>query len=178
MDTIPLTVCAPLASDNGFWIAPDPNETIPDFARPSSPEKLMRPSLAAAFALFVLSANANAQVARVVPLSFEAAARAGISSRATNPSSGVRAVESNTNIAGHASVARGAVIGFAVGFITGATVAALSIKGNDKESKQLRWVAVVANGLLGGVIGGVAGAFIASRDRSKDSMPLIPAPSR
>jgi hypothetical protein len=127
----------------------------------------MRPSLSAALALLVLSANANAQGAQMVPLSFEAAARAGISSPATHASSGVRAVESTASTAGHASVVRGAVIGFTVGFIAGATIAALSVKGNDKEQKQLRWVAAVANGLLGGVIGGVAGAYIASRHRSE-----------
>jgi hypothetical protein len=137
----------------------------------------MRPSLVAAFALFVFSANVNAQAAQIVPLSFEAAARAGIS-LPTDPSSGVGAVQSNASIAGHANVARGAVIGFTVGFIAGATAAALSVKGHTKEQNELRWVAAVANGLLGGLIGGVAGAFIASRHDSRYPMPLTPATSR
>jgi hypothetical protein len=127
---------------------------------------MMRQSLVAALAICVLSANADAQAAHVVPLSFGAAARAGISSPATN-STGISAVESSTSVADHASVRRGVIIGFTVGFIAGATVAALSIKGNDKEQNQLRWVAAVANGLLGGLIGGVAGGFIASRHHSQ-----------
>ena len=134
----------------------------------------MRLSLLAAVAVFVLSASANAQAGQTVPMSFEAAARAGVSPLAINHSSGVSPIESDTGGAPRASVTRGAVIGFSVGFIAGATVAALSVRGNDREQKQLRWVAVVANGLLGGVIGGVAGAFIASRRRAQHSMSPIP----
>ena len=136
----------------------------------------MRPSLIAALAVVALAANANAQDAQIVPLSFESAARAGISSPASNPSS-VRAVESDTGSARHGSVARGAAIGFAVGFVVGASAAALSIHGFSKEEKQLKWVAAAVNGLIGGVIGGVAGAVIAYRHHSQ-SMPLTPAASR
>ena len=127
----------------------------------------MRRSLVAAFSIVVVSVNASAQAAQVVPLSFEAAARAGISSPAANSTAGILKIESSASTADHASVRRGVVIGFTVGFIAGATVAALSIKGNDREQKQLRWVAAVANGLLGGLIGGVAGGFIASRHHSQ-----------
>jgi hypothetical protein len=122
----------------------------------------MRPLLVA-FVLFGLSASANAQVTQIAPLSFDAAARAGISPSATGPSDGVRIVQSSTSSADHSRIVRGAVIGFTVGFVVGATAAAISVEGNGKEDKQLRWVAVVANGLIGAVIGGVAGAFIASR---------------
>ena len=75
----------------------------------------------------------------------------------------------DASIAHHTNVGRGAAIGVLVGLLGGAAlVGALSSTAPGKEGRQLRWVAIVANGLLGGAIGGIVGAVIGSRQRTED----------
>jgi len=67
---------------------------------------------------------------------------------------------------------RGAGIGFFVGLIGGAALGAHASRGCGTEANQLRAVAAVANGLLGGVLGGVGGAALGFGWRSENWMPV------
>jgi hypothetical protein len=159
----------------------------------------MRLALATALVVIVLPATAKGQSAQIDALSLQAGAHARILANTTgskyelitvvsarpdslryslDPSPDTRSLawqqisEMDASIGRHTNVARGTVIGFLVGFAAGATGAALSIKGRDKEQTQLRWVAAVANGLLGGALGGIVGAVIGSAHRTEDWVPV------
>jgi hypothetical protein len=169
----------------------------------------MRVALATAVALVVLPATAKGQTARIDALSLQAGAHARILVPATGskyelitvasarPDSlrysldpGVATMslawqqisEMDASIVRHTNVGRGAAIGALVGSVGAAALVALSSRGPGKEARQLRWVATVANGLLGGVIGGIVGAVIGSRQRTEDwvpvTLPLTPVASK
>jgi hypothetical protein len=78
----------------------------------------------------------------------------------------------DASIGGHTNVARGAGIGFLVGLAGGAALGATTSGCCNKEGRELRTVAIVANGLIGGAIGGLVGAFIGSRQRTEDWVPV------
>ena len=80
--------------------------------------------------------------------------------------------EMDASIARHTNVARGAGIGFLVGLVGGAALGATTSGCCGKEGRQLRGVATVANGLLGGALGGIVGAVIGSRQRTEDWVPV------
>jgi hypothetical protein len=63
-------------------------------------------------------------------------------------------------------------IGILVGLIGGAALGATTSGCCDKEGRQLRTVAIVANGLLGGALGGIVGAVIGSAHRTEDWVPV------
>jgi hypothetical protein len=159
----------------------------------------MRLALATAFVLIVLPATTQGQSARLDALSLQAGARARILGPTTganyqlitvasarpdslryslDPSPATKSLawqhisKMDASIGGHTNVARGAGIGFLVGLAGGAALGATTSGCCNKEGRELRTVAIVANGLLGGVIGGLVGAFIGSRQRTEDWVPV------
>ena len=164
-----------------------------------SSESHTRFALVVALALIVLPADANGQSRRIDALSLHAGARARILASATgskyelitvasarpdslryslDPGLATRSVawqqisKMDASIARHTKVGRGAAIGALVGLVGGATLGALSSRGQGKEARQLRLVAVAANGLLGAAICGIGGAIIGSRQRTDDWVPV------
>jgi hypothetical protein len=163
----------------------------------------MRLAVATAFVLMVVPAPAKGQ--SVDALSLQAGARARILAPAASskyelitvasvrpdslryslgPSLATKSLawqqisEMEASIGRHTRIGRGAGIGFLVGAVGGAAlVAALSRTGPGKEGRQLRWVATVANGLLGGVAGGIVGAVVGSRQRTDDWVPVTLPPT-
>ena len=160
----------------------------------------MRIGLATAFVLIVLPAAAKGQSVGIDALSLHAGARARIlaptpdskytlitvtsassdSLRYTLESSldtkslawqQIRKMDVTTG--SHSHVARDAGIGFLIGLIGGAALGARASKGSGREADQLRGLAAVVNGLLGGAIGGLGGAVIGSRQRTEDWVPVI-----
>jgi hypothetical protein len=71
---------------------------------------------------------------------------------------------------------RGAGIGFLVGLIGGAALGAKQTYGGTRDYNELRVLAIVANGLLGGAIGGLVGGVIGSRQRTEDWVPVTLPP--
>jgi hypothetical protein len=154
---------------------------------------------AAAFILIVLPATARGQSTRMDAMSLQAGARARILAPAAgskyelitvasarpdslryslDPSPATKSLawqqisKMDASIGGHTNVLRGAGIGFLVGLAGGAALGASTSGCCNKEGRELRAVAIVANGLIGGVIGGLVGAFIGSRQRSEDWVPV------
>ena len=164
----------------------------------------MRLALATAFVLIVLPATAKGQSTRMDALSLQVGARARILGSTTASKYELITVASATpdslrysldpnlatkslawqqiskmdaRVTSHTNVARGAGIGFLVGLVGGAALGATTAGCCGKEQRQLRAVAIVANGLLGGAIGGIVGAVIGSRQRSEAWVPVtIPRP--
>ena len=165
----------------------------------------MRVALATALAFTVLPTLALSQSGTIDALSLQAGVRARIFGPTTYPKYELITVASarpdslrysldrgldtrspawqqiskmDASIARHTNVGRGAAIGVLVGLLGGAAlVGALSSTAPGKEGRQLRWVAIVANGLLGGAIGGIVGAVIGSRQRTEDWVPVtLPCP--
>lgn len=159
----------------------------------------MRLARAAAFVLIVLPSTATGQSTRMDALSLQAGARARIlaatsgskyefitvvsarpdslrysldPSPATKSFAWQQISKMDASIGGHTNVARGAGIGFLVGLAGGAAVGSMTSGCCNKEGRELRTVAIVANGLIGGAIGGLAGAVIGSRQRTEEWVPV------
>jgi hypothetical protein len=155
----------------------------------------MRLALAAAFVFIALPATTNAQSPRMDALSLDAGARAGIVAPTAASKYGINTVASarpdglsyalnprlatkslawqristmDASTAGHRHVARDAGIGFLVGLVGGAALGATTSGCCNKEGRELRAVAIVANGLLGGAIGAAAGAIVGYAWRSEN----------
>lgn len=133
----------------------------------------MRGAIATSFALLVLSATANGQAARIDGASLQAGARAGILAPTAGSKYELTTVASPSP-GSHSHVWRGAGIGFLVGAAGGAALGATTSGCCNKEGRELRTLAIVANGLIGGAIGGVVGAFIGSRQHTRDPVPVTP----
>ena len=128
------------------------------------------------FALALLPTIATGQ--RVDPISLPAAPQAGFLAPTSASGREPSAVGSDGS---HSNVVRGAEIGFVVGLVVGAVLGATVSGCCGREGHELKTVAIVANGLIGGAIGALVGAFIGSRHHSQDSVspvsPTISAPS-
>ena len=160
----------------------------------------MRLGFATAFVLVVVPAAAKGQSVGIDALSLHAGARARIlaptpdskytlitvtsassdslrytleSSLDTKSLAWQQIRKMDASIGSHSHVARDAGIGFLVGLIGGAALGARASKGSGREADQLRGLAAVVNGLLGGAIGGLGGAVIGSRQRTEDWVPVI-----
>ena len=160
----------------------------------------MRIALATAFVLIVLPATTKGQSARIDALSLQAGARARILGPTTDTKYELITVASATpdslrysldqslatrslawqqiskmdaSIGRHTNVGRGAGIGLLVGLIGGAALAGATTPGCcDKDTRELRVLAIVANGLLGGAIGGLVGGVIGHAQRTEDWVPV------
>jgi hypothetical protein len=159
----------------------------------------MRVAIATAFALMSISATANGQSARMDALSLQAggparivASTAGSKNELTTLGSSSpaslrfsfdpsltaeslarhQASRVGASTGTHSHLWRDAGIGFAVGAVVGAALGATTNGCCGKEDRELRAVAIVVNGLLGGAIGGLAGAFIGSRQHTEDAVPV------
>lgn len=160
----------------------------------------MRLALATAFVLIVLPAAAKGQSVGIDALSLHAGARARILAPATGskytlitvisaspdslryslePSLDTKSLawqqisKMEANVGSQKHVGRGAGIGFLVGLIGGAALVARATKGTGREADQLRAVAAVVNGLLGGALGAIGGAIIGSTQRTDGWVPVI-----
>ena len=160
----------------------------------------MRPGLATAFILIVLPAAAQGQSVGIDALSLHAGTRARILAPTTDskytlitvisaspdslryslePSLDTKSLawqqisKMEANVGSHRHVGRDAGIGFLVGLIGGAALVAHASKGSGREAGQLRAVAAVVNGLLGGALGAFGGAIIGSRQRTEGWVPVI-----
>jgi hypothetical protein len=160
----------------------------------------MRLGLAAACVLIVLPAAAKGQSVGIDALSLQAGTRARILAPApdskytlitvTSASSDSLRYSLESSLDGkslawqqiskmevttgsHGHIARGAGIGFLVGLIGGAAFVAHASKGSGREADQLRAVAAVVNGLLGGALGAFGGAIIGSMQRTEGWVPVI-----
>jgi hypothetical protein len=157
----------------------------------------MRFVLVTAFAISVLPAAAISQGARTDALSFPAGARGEVlaptadskeqlitaGTRPDNPryslgpSPAARSLAwrqiatIDASVSRHTKVRRDAGIGFLVGLVGGAALGATTTGCCGREDRQLRAVAIVANGLIGGAIGGLVGAFVGTRQHTEDSVP-------
>jgi hypothetical protein len=159
----------------------------------------MRFVRATAFVLIVLPGTAQGQSMRMDALSLQAGAHARILTAtagskyelitvasaepdslrfrldpnvASNSLAWQQISKMDASIGRHTNVARGAGIGFLVGLVGGAALGATTSGCCNKEARQLRAVATVANGLLGGALGGIVGAVIGSRQRTEDWVPV------
>jgi hypothetical protein len=160
----------------------------------------MRLGLATAFVLIVLPAAAKGQSLGIDALSLHPGARARILAPTTDseytlitvisaspdslryslePSLDTKSLawqqisKMEANVGSHRHVGRGAGIGFLVGLIGGAALGARASKGSGREADQLRGLAAVVNGLLGGALGAFGGAIIGSMQRTEGWVPVI-----
>jgi hypothetical protein len=160
----------------------------------------MRLGLAAACVLIVLPAATKGQSVGIDALSLQAGTRARILAPAPDSKYTLITVTSassdslryslessldskslawqqiskmEANVGSHRHVGRGAGIGFLVGLIGGAAFVAHASKGSGREADQLKAVAAVVNGLLGGALGAFGGALIGSRQRTEGWVPVI-----
>jgi hypothetical protein len=159
----------------------------------------MRLAIATAFAFMALPAIALSQGAGMDALSLQAGGRARIlAARAGSkyeiitvasaspdslrysvaPSLATKSLawqeisKMDASIGHHTNVGRGIGIGFLVGLVGGAAGGATISGCCDKEARQLKAVAIVANGLLGGVLGGLVGAVIGHAKQTEDWAPV------
>ena len=159
----------------------------------------MRLALATAFALIVLPATALSQGVRIDALSLQSGARARILGPTAgskyelitvasaspdslryspDPSLAIKSLawqqisKMDASIGRHTNVGRGAGIGVLVGLIGGVAPGSQESKGGGREGRQLRGLAMVVVGLLGGALGGFGGAVIGFAQRTEDWVPV------
>jgi hypothetical protein len=159
----------------------------------------MRLARVTAFILIVLPATSKGQSTRMDALSLQTGARARIlaptagskyelitvasatpdslrysldQSLATRSLAWQQISKMDASMGSHTNVGRGAGIGFLVGLIGGAALGATAPGCCDKDARELRVLAIVANGLLGGALGGLVGAVIGHAQRTEDWVPV------